>query len=434
MEQVIFCVDNQTRDLPSTVLISCHLNKRGIKTKIIPLGNEIQFLFEKKSLFIFPKVTFSLINSLLIKSYGHMIGVIEVEGNNQDKEIEYNIRVSPDYWCFWNNFEKEKYEKNVRLKNTFFTVQGCQRIDFLHSKYNYLYNQISDNKNKTITIALSSQDTHFSSEKVNFKSKRRSRKFIKSANYEKVVKNQLLLRSRVEKLIEKIINNTKCNILLKPHPNENIIYWIDYVSALKSDRISLSLNEYFNFFIIKSDLHISFNVCTTSVEARICKVPILELHTNLSNELYSDKHLDIANVKSFNEETDFIYFKSLLENNYNNIAKKNIGITDNQFELYQTNMYGNFNGENCLRICVSIIEFFNFQKVHKNRGVNRSIIKILNFIIMLRKLFSNAYKRQTIARKDADTVLYKGYEIYKNHGILVSNSFEDEIKFWYKKL
>ena len=124
-----------------------------------------------------------------------------------------------------------------------------------------------------------------------------------------------------------------------------------------------------------------------------------------------------------------------MENSANdNIAKKNIGMTDNQFDLYQKNMYGNFNGENCLRICESIIEFFNFQKIHKNRGVNRSIIKILNFIIILRKLFSNAYKRQTIARKDADTVLYKGYEIYKNHGILVSNSFKDEIKFWDKKL
>jgi surface carbohydrate biosynthesis protein len=430
IQEVIFCVDNKIRDLPSTVQICNFLSIKNIKNRIIPIGEELNSTYKGHCLFIYPKVTYSLISVITLKSLGHFVGVLEVEGNNQDKEIEYKVRITPDFWCFWNEAEYKKYIY-LSKENLYLCFSGCQRLDLLHTSYSHIFNNLKKSRDiKVLTIALSSQDTHFNSEKLKYKTERRRKKFSKAADYEAVVKNQLELRNRCEKLIKKVLENTDLQIILRPHPNENILYWIEFMKKLDNASIKLSLDEYFNSFINKSDLHLAFNVCTTTVEARLIGLKTIELQTEESKKLYGHEHLKLANYNSLSEESDFKVLMSLIRNK--NYEEKSLikGINDFDFNLYVESKYGKFDGLRCKEISKEIENFISRSFKKKNLFFYKLFSQLILLFSELKKLINTKYRRQSISRQNAEVIDYNGINLYKNHGIISSNQLKNDIELW----
>ena len=66
-----------------------------------------------------------------------------------------------------------------------------------------------------------------------------------------------MLRNMTEELISKLLKIPHINIILKPHPNENVIYWDKYIKNLNNPRIKLLTNQNINYLLTLSDLHIA---------------------------------------------------------------------------------------------------------------------------------------------------------------------------------
>ena len=107
------------------------------------------------------------------------------------------------------------------------------------------------------------------------------------------------LRDRTVGLVTRLVDDAPhVNIALKPHPNENVVFWADFVSQLGRPQVRLVVGEPINHLLRLSDLHVAFNVCTTTVEALLVGVPTIELQTTRSRNLYGEPHLNLPNYRA----------------------------------------------------------------------------------------------------------------------------------------
>ena len=83
------------------------------------------------------------------------------------------------------------------------------------------------------------------------------------------------------------------HIVLKPHPNEVPTFWESLVKDYKLKNITIMKSGTINDLLNLSDLHMAHNVCTSTFEAMIKRVPAIEIQTNRSSELFSQKDLDL---------------------------------------------------------------------------------------------------------------------------------------------
>jgi surface carbohydrate biosynthesis protein len=308
--RILFLVDHKHRDLPSLSLIGYLLQKKGydVKYNAIWLENEIINEFNPGYI-VLPKPVYAIDRLIKFKIDGRKTIVINTEGNPQDIKLAMKIPMPPDLFFFWNQTQLE-LDKKI-LNESRIELAGCPRMDFLMgelyesifpSKHELLEKYNLSDKNKTITIATSCQDAHFDEKLIQQKEKIRKKKFREAADYRDIVNNMRNLRDNTGEIIKGIVENfPNMNIILKPHPNENIVYWKELVSSLNTKNIFVSLGEPIYHLLKISDLHISYNVCTTTYEAMITGVPTVELHTKNSESLYSTDHLYLADfiIESF---------------------------------------------------------------------------------------------------------------------------------------
>ena len=168
--KILFVVDHKHRDLPTLSLIGYYLEKQNYQVFYSATGMVMEKFDQiNPSVVIIPKPSYSYVNQIKWKLEGRKIIVIEAEGNNQDKLFEYKIIVFPDLYFFWNSEVKSIYEKKFIKNNVKYIVKGFPRSDFFMEPLSNIFNKNSikssigiKNKNKIITIALSTQDTNFS--------------------------------------------------------------------------------------------------------------------------------------------------------------------------------------------------------------------------------------------------------------------------------
>ena len=133
--RILFLVDHKHRDLPSLVLIGCHLESLGFESHYVGLGNEVEVIARVDPEFIvLPKPIYDYERLLRWKIDGRRLIVIETEGNPQDLEYRLRIRVPPDLHLFWNESIAQRYRNQLERAGTVVHVVGFPRSDFLHER------------------------------------------------------------------------------------------------------------------------------------------------------------------------------------------------------------------------------------------------------------------------------------------------------------
>jgi hypothetical protein len=148
---------------------------------------------------------------------------------------------------------------------------------------------------KTITFATSTQDADFDDAVVENMKTKRVRILSETIDYKDIVNNMRKSRRFLTEVIQYVADAySNVNMVIKPHPNENITYWRKLVDSLSEANIYLCIGEPINHLLKISDLHISLNVCTTTFESLLAGVPVIEIHTDISESLYGEEHLFLA--------------------------------------------------------------------------------------------------------------------------------------------
>lgn len=304
-KRVLFLVDHKHRDLPSLSLIGYFLQQMEYTIKYIALGQEDVAInsFNPKYI-VLPKPIYEVRRLVRLKAEGRKLIVINTEGNPQDIKFKMKIIVHPDLYFFWNEDQLKLDSIAFGSRNSIFKLVGCARTDFLHSTF---FNIFPDREvlldmyslsreNRTITIATSTQDADFDDDVVEKRAVHRNRILNETANYRNIVNNMRKSRLFLTEMIHHIIDvYPNLNIVVKPHPNENITYWSKLVDTLSDANIYLCIGEPINHLLKVSDLHIALNVCTTTIENMLVGIPTVEIHTDLSAKLYKKDHLQLSN-------------------------------------------------------------------------------------------------------------------------------------------
>lgn len=303
-KRILFLVDHKHRDLPGLSLIGYFLKKMGHQVKYVALWQEGELLesFDPRYI-VLPKPIYEYNRLIRFKLAGRKIVVINTEGNPQDKKFKMNIEIPPDLYFFWNESQLELDRHSLVDADTILNLAGCPRMDFYHKLLGNLfpsrevllkrYGLSSDNK--TITIATSTQDADFDEGEVENIAAHRKRILSDTADYKDIVDTMRKSRIFLTEMIQYIVNvYPDVNIVVKPHPNENITYWRKLVDSLSGANVYLCIGEPINHLLKVSDLHIALNVCTTTFESLLAGIPVVEIHTDISEKLYDSEHLFLA--------------------------------------------------------------------------------------------------------------------------------------------
>jgi surface carbohydrate biosynthesis protein len=305
--RILFLVDHKHRDLPSLSLIGFFLRRRGLEPSFVALGAEAPVVAAlDPATIVLPKPAYDYECLLRWRAEGRRLIVLETEGNPQDQVFEMRILVPPDLYLFWNQTMADRHRRRLERHGTQIQVVGFHRSDLLHSRLDGVFPTRPelltryglDPSRPTMTIATSAQDSHFSAARLRQKRKRRSRSFAKTADYGDIVANMCELRDRTVELVTRLADESPhINMIIKPHPHENVLFWSDFVANLGKPQVRLVVGEPINHLLRVSDLHVAFNVCTTTVEALLAGVPTVELQTERSRTLYGEAHLDLPNYR-----------------------------------------------------------------------------------------------------------------------------------------
>jgi len=386
--RILFLVDHKHRDLPGLSLIGYFLKQMGHQVKYVALWQEDEFIESFDPTYIvLPKPIYEYNRLIRFKLAGRKIVVINTEGNPQDKKFKMKIEVPPDLYFFWNELHLDLDRHSLVDAETILNLVGCPRMDFYHKHLANLfptrevlltrYGLSSDNK--TITIATSTQDADFDEVEVENKAAHRNRILSDTADYKDIVKNMRKSRLFLTEMIQYIADvYPGVNIVVKPHPNENITYWRKLVDTLSGANIYLCIGEPINHLLKVSDLHIALNVCTTTFESLLAGVPVIEIHTDISKNLYDEEHLFLA---PYTAKTIQAVDEALQKELFGNVSRLDDQKQTTKLQKYVEKYFYKFDGCRCYEHAtemdilikrtineppVSLLKYFRF---HKNQMV-----------------------------------------------------------------
>jgi surface carbohydrate biosynthesis protein len=448
---ILFIVDHKHRDFPSLSLIGYHLEKLGYNIYYCGTSMENE-IFEKSNpkFIIIPKLTYHTPNQLKWKLEGRKIIIIETEGNNQDKSIKYRVEVFPDLYFFWNNHVKSLYEKELLYNNTKILVKGYYRSDYYFKPLNQIFNPDKikatlgiNNKKKIVTIATSTQDSHFSEKRVEQKVKIRKNNFSLTADYRLIIRNMRKLRKITEQFLidQKELFNEEINFVIKPHPNESVIYWNKLIEKNNLKNCYLMVGKNINELLAISDFHISHNVCTTTAEAMMCNLATLEINTKYSKDLYLEDHLGLPDYRAFSSQ-------EVIKVLNREILKPTAISHSNKIESYVKEYFTLFDGKRCEDYAYSIDNFINNdQKAPQRLSVKLKLkyyflISIIKIKYIIKKLlFGLKDERKLVMQVNRPERFKDGKEFYeindqkvhKDWGLFDNKIKLDDYKYWYKQ-
>ena len=448
---ILFIVDHKHRDFPSLSLIGYHLEKLGYNIYYCGTSMENE-VFEKSNpkFIIIPKLTYSPPNQLKWKLEGRKIIIVEAEGNNQDKLFKYKVTVFPDLYFFWNEHVKKIYEKELVNNGAEVTIGGYYRSDLIRQPLNNIFNpeklksslNIKNNR-KIVTIATSTQDSHFSEKRLNEKRKIRKSTIEHCVDYDLDVNNKRKLRDITEELLISLQKNLseKINIVIKPHPNESILYWNDLIRKHDLKNCYLMIGRNINELLSISNFHVSHNVCTTTAEAMMGGIETIEINTESSEVLYSSSHLGLPDHRC--RSADEII--GIIENFANN---ENYSNQSTKIDSYVKKYFTIFDGKRCENYAYSIDDFINNdQKAPQRLSVKLKLkyyfmISIIKIKYIIKKLlFGLKDERKLIMLMNTRERFKDGKEFYeindqkvhKDWGLFDNKIKPDDYKYWYKQ-
>ena len=455
--KILFLVDHKHRDLPALSLIAYLLKKLGCISKLTALADEGPIIESfDPGYIVLPKLSYNLMRLVKWKSEGRRLIVIDTEGNHQDKSLRMSIQITPDLYCFWNNSMLEKYREQLENQGCEVKALGFLRGDFLldelrsifPSRSSLMTNYGLDPTLKTITIATSTQDSHFSEERLLKKTQKRKKAYPVSADYSDIIRNMRNLRKKTEALIDTILKySPDINIAVKPHPNETVVYWNELISKYSNGNIALVVGEPINHLLQISDLHVAHNVCTTTIEGLLTGVPTVEIHTDQSEKLYASEHLYTAKyilheMKDIKKVIDKEFFGS--GSDVNSYSIENHSDLDQYVKKYFLEM----DGRRCQEYA-KYLKKFMFSKPFKPQLKLKWFLKnptqFIPYYLRLAKIgFGNLFGKNknqlieyTVNNPSADnlraTYEIKGRVVDKEFGLFDNRMKLGDEEFWFQK-
>ncbi len=302
---ILYIVDLKHRDLPIAKRIGHHLTLNG---QIVALSNGAitfdQIRTINPKLIIIPKANWNqtIVAKCILKSI--KVSVVETEGNPQDNFFQAKVILPPDLHLFWNREQLSLYSYSPITKKC---VLGNPRTDLIIDSYNALIKvpQIKPSE-RFITIATASQDTHYSTSMLKNKAKRRRNSVSTTTDYTDAVEDMNYQRDVVTEFLKQYSqSDLPHKICLKPHPHEAVIYWQTLIKEINDERIHLMLGKPIEDLLSISKFHISYAACSTSAEALLMKLPVLQLRAPNSLKNYHQAHLGACHYNSSNASQMF---------------------------------------------------------------------------------------------------------------------------------
>jgi len=168
--------------------------------------------------------------------------------------------------------------------------------------------------------------------------------YSEDANYylDYVKSTKKILKSLLETIYLINKNFPNINILLKPHPNENVVFWEKVKNKYSNLKIvkGLSVENFLNL----SDLNISQNLCTTTFEANLFGIPTIEIQNSFVKKYSTSIHRNLAKYK-INKPKDVL---TIIRNELMNFKKNNNKKKTNKRTLgYIEKYFYKFDGNRC---------------------------------------------------------------------------------------
>lgn len=348
--RILFLVDHKHRDLPGLSLISHYLHQWGYEPRLVAAWQEEPVIDEFDPGFIvLNKPVYDEKRMLRWRTEGRLLIVIDTEGASQHIHHKMKITIPPDLFLFWSEREKEKYVQDLPAGSL--AVAGCPRLDFMHPDWMWLYPERHELLQRvglprdrlTITFATSTQDTHFDEGYAKGKGQLRHRILSETPRYTDIVANMRHMRDISVKMLSCIATRyTDINFLIKPHPNENVIFWQELIRELPHrENFRLFAGRTINEMLRVSDLHIAHNACTTTFEALLAKIPVAEIQTEMSRRILHEDHLNLPTYVASSAEDICAVIETEIYGRGSRCDK-----SDN-LETYIYKYYHKFDGNRC---------------------------------------------------------------------------------------
>ena len=196
--------------------------------------------------------------------------------------------------------------------------------------------------------------------------------------------------SRGRNIVDKIINWApllskkfkNIHFHLKPHPNDNIFFWLDIekkFKKLKNFKIVYGIDIF--TFLKKSSLHIAAEGCTTVFESISSKIPTAEIVSNkdITKRMFFNHQLGLClnKINSINEVDKLI--KKI------NLKKQFISTNNALMNNYIKKNFYKIDGNRCYEYADQINKFAN-EQIYFNK-----ILNFLNLFIEIIKVKKNVY-------------------------------------------
>ena len=454
--KIIFLVDHKHRDLQSLALIGFFLKKQSWRVFFLPLDTtDLEIDKIKPDFIVLPKPTYNIVNIYNWKSKYKKLKIIIIltEANSQHKKYKFKILSPIDYIIFWDLRSQRKYIDLLETRKIFSRVLGYYRSDFFHPKFSKLYpsrnkliKNLKINKNNfNVTIATSAQDAFFSTERINKKRKRRNSTLSETVLYDDILKNKILLKDLcMNFILEFSKKNPNINILIKPHPNENIIEWNKFVKKISRPNVKLILGKSINEFLILSDFHISFAGCTSTAEAGFLNLPTLELYSSMTKKIFASEHLRIAKYTSCTPQETSNY---ILNELFKKKSKKIDHLYKERIKKYIKRNFFIFDGNRCKSYALSINEYWKNSldgKIPKSKLPFYIFLFVKSYVtyINLKSNFLKLFVQKKNLLDQVNRPNLKNTRPYEKIGSILVDSefglFDNRIrngdeKFWFNK-
>ncbi len=432
--KILFLVDHKHRDLPSLSLIGFFLKKKH-KIYFRPLSKpDIEIIdpeFIIISRIIRNKRQMPTINKW--QSEKRKIIVIDSEGNQQSKTFLPKISFKPDLLFIWNKTELERHSKEIAKYKIKTEICGSPRLDFFHDKFKNFFSEIKKlkkelaiTKNKVVTFAMNNSYEDLSQQHKDKIKERYYETYYHNYGFEDKLQHMLECRRRlVETVFFLLKNYENINIVIKPHPNENITFWQNLVN--ENEKLKIMIGKPINDLLKISDIHIGMKGCLTIVEASLMKVPNIELDTEskLSEKEFFKEHLNLA-LFSSDDENDFKkHFDRLIDDE---VSEKEFNDHQIKINKYVNKYLYKFDAKRCKDYANKLDSFINNYEMNKKFN-NTNMANLIRFY----KITENKFENFKILIKNFIKEKILNIKTLDARGRFDNRIKIGDEKFWYKE-
>ncbi len=291
---IVILVDNKKRDLLGSAFLSYHLDKLGIDCHLEPLEATFASLAAyEPDLIVFNHLSAAHLSAYTqkLKELGVIVALLPNEGLGYTKTsqdlvtLKAHVDSHVDVYFCWNESLAEAVRRNARDNIRRVEVVGVPRFDFYFEPWSRLFTQEGAAARKTRPVLLVCTNYVFA----DYIDRPEAAQALFGnwasyvpglADYKTAIEINYRNRSRLMEFLEPLLASNRYDLVLRPHPAENIAVYARMIESLEPAlraNIRLSQEKSITPSILASDLEISMDSCTTALESWLAGKPTLEI-------------------------------------------------------------------------------------------------------------------------------------------------------------